>query len=220
VKSASGGNGVRDAAVSLTTAARQAAKSVCTLVDTSTTTSTTNTLVSRIANVTQINASSIEATGVCALVENASVSDSFGVTHGGNDNGIAAGGNDSLISMSDLLLSGGVAAFIGVIVALSIMYFLLFRRSKAGCTTAAAAAKTLPLIHHQNPMNRGKQQLQKQTPKKAVSPSKNDDAGKFKSAGNTNHVSDATTIKMIENPIGRSEMLPRRRSRGDLLNRV
>jgi len=180
VKSASGGNGVRGAAVSLTTAARQASKSVCALVDTSTAISTTNTLVSRISNVIQINASSIEATGVCALVENAIVSDSFG-TIVGVGNIPTEAGRSAGTSLSELLENGGIATFVAALVAALITAFFIFycsfvrRRSQkaAHTTTTTTIITTTDLIsgrgggditvnhYQQNPLRVGGDKTQK-----------------------------------------------------------
>jgi hypothetical protein len=155
VKSASGGNRVQGAAVSLTTAARQASVSVCALVDTNTTTSTKNTLVSRIANVIHINASSIEATGVCALVENAIVSDSFGtiVGLGIGGNVPTTAGRSTGTSLSELLENGGIATFVAALVAalmtaFFIFYYLFVRRrfNESANTTSSSTTTTTNLI--------------------------------------------------------------------------
>ena len=223
VKAATGGNIVNGVAVSLTRIAQYAAASVCALVNA---TAPISTLISRISIATQINASSIIATGVCGIVDGgATISDVYRINIVGNDNAIAGGSDGS--GMSDLLVNGGLAAFFGAIIAFCVMYVSLIRRAKSARATAAAATtsttttkanklttgplaaprgekSTNQLIHHQNPMNRGKQ-------KQAQLSTKNDSVGKSKIAVNTN-ASDTTL--MFENP------LPRRRSRGDLLNRI
>jgi len=127
VKSATGGIGVKSAAISLTTAARQASVSVCALFNATATSSTTNTLISRIANVIQINASSIEAAGVCAKVEDAIISNVFGVVTRGD--GINSDSSSTGLSLTELFQSGGIAGLIAALIAFFILYTIAQRIS-------------------------------------------------------------------------------------------
>jgi len=127
VKSATGGIGVKSAAISLTTAARQASVSVCALFNATATSSTTNTLVSRIANVIKINASSIEAVGVCAKVGDAIISNVFGIVTTGD--GINSDSSSTGLSLTELFQSGGIAGLIAALIAFFILYIIARRIS-------------------------------------------------------------------------------------------
>ena len=126
VKSATGGIIVQSAAISLTTAARQSATSVCALIDN---TPTTNTLVSRIANIIQINASSITGTGVCAKVDDAIISKVFGVVTSGDE--VISGSTTAAtgLSLTELLQSGGIAGFTSAVISFFILYAISRRIS-------------------------------------------------------------------------------------------
>ena len=202
VKSASGGNVVRGAAISLTTAARQAAKSICTLVDTSTTTSTTNTLVSRIANVIQINASSIEAISSCALVENAIVSDSFGTTIGVGASKNSRGGT----SLNEFLDNDGIYTFIAALIAASMTLLLLFYCSYA----RRSKSSTIIMTTQQQLLSLKSSPIVRSSPKRSFASSSSSSydqhhVGKQKSSSNAKD----GDIAMIENPL-RSRPFPSR----------
>jgi hypothetical protein len=153
IKSSKGGIIVQGIAVSLTAVARQAAASVCALVNASATT----TLVSRIATVIQINASSIIATGVCA-VDSTIISDAYGVitvVDGGSDK--AGGTTTAGLSLTEILQSGGVAGLIAACIALFIMYLLARRKVKNSnnsniTTSRGAGIKSTSTFSTLNPL--------------------------------------------------------------------
>ena len=217
VKSATGGSGVQSASISLTTAARQAATSVCALAN------ATTTLVSRIATVIQINASSIIATGVCAKVEDAIISNVFGVVTTGADSAgsataaaVAAG-----LSLSEILQSGGVAGVCAALIVLFIIYTMARRNvknsDKNNNVITSRVAKIKSLTSSPLPLTQQPRPPKSDPPKHAFT--------SFQQAHSENNPGSVNnsdkSLATIVNPLRQHQQvkatsLPRRRSRGEL----
>jgi hypothetical protein len=169
VKSATGGIGVQSAAISLTTAARQASVSVCALFNATATSSTTNTLVSRIANVIRINASSIEATGVCTKVDDAIISNVFGIVTTGD--GINSDSSSTNLSLTELFQSGGIAGLIAALIASFILYTIARRisnnnkKKKEDISTSPSTTSRSTIIKSMTSPSKQFQQQQPKAPK-------------------------------------------------------
>ena len=227
IKSASGGNKVQDVAITLTTAARQASVSVCALVN-ATTTPTTNTLVSRIANVIQKNASSIIATAVCAKVEDAIISNVFGVINSAAGIATAEGG----LSITEILQSGGVAGLIGAFIAFLLLYLMARRRTGNSTinknninTSRDAKIKSLTSSPMASSLQQQPRPPKRNPPKHAFSSfhqsSSSSEKTNVTGSGAKSTKNSDNSLATTMNPLRQGQSttalsLPRRRSRGDL----